>query len=89
MGKAGSRDDVVEVLIAELGGVGSKGLVGGPIRQLGKVIIPVQDDNRVALISGENEDVVGAERAKCRFLGFGETGLLWDGGWKFGIRDIS
>ena len=83
---------MLEVLNVGLAWVGSKDLVGGPIRQLtvglSKVII-VQDESRVALISGENEDVVGAERAKCRFLGFGEAGLLWDGGWKLGIRYIS
>ena len=94
MGRAGSRDEIVEVLIVGLGGVGSKGLVGGPIRQLmvglGKVIILVQDDSHVALIGGENEDVgIGAERAKCRFFGFGEVGLLWEGSWKFGIRDVN
>ena len=59
---------MVEILIVGLGGVGSKGLVGGPIRPLtvglGKVIIPVQDDSRVALMGGKNEDVgVGAKRA--------------------------
>ena len=75
----------MEVLIVGLGGVGSKGLVGGPIRQLtvglGKVIILVHDDSHVALIGGENEDVgVGAERAKCRFFGIGEVGFVV-GGW--------
>ena len=59
----------MEVLIVGVGGVGSKGLVGGPIRQLtvglGKVMILVQDDSCIALIGGENEDVgIGAERAK-------------------------
>ena len=60
----------MEVLIVGLGGVGSKGFVGGPIRQLtvglGKVVILVRDNSRIALIGGENEDVgVGAERAEC------------------------
>ena len=78
MGRAGSIDEIVEVLIVGLGGVGSKGLIGGPIRQLtvglSKEIILVQDDSRIALIGGENEDVgVGAERAKCRFFRFGEV----------------
>ena len=91
---SGSKDEIVEDLIVGLGGVESKGLVGGPIRQLtvslSKVIILVQDDSHVALIGGENNDVgVGAERAKCRFFRFGEVGLLWEGGWKFGIRDVS
>ena len=63
----------MEVLIVGLGGVGSKRFVGGPIRQLtvglGKVVILVQDDSRVALIGGEDEDVgVGAERAERRFF---------------------
>ena len=93
MGKAGCRDEIVEVLIVGLGVVGSKGLVGGSIRQLtvglGKVIILVQDDSRIALIGGENEDEIGAERAKCRFFKFGEVGLLWESGWIFGIRDVS
>ena len=85
---------MVEALIVGLGGDGSKGLIAGPIRQLtlglGKVIILVQDDSRVALIGRENKDVwVGAERAKCRFFGFGEVWLLWVGGWKFEIRDVS
>ena len=93
MGRAGSRDEMVEILIVGLGGVESKGLVGGPIRQLtvglGKVIILVLDDSRVTLIGGENEDGgVGAERAKCRFFRFGEVGVLWEGSWKFGIRDV-
>ena len=79
MGRAGSRDEIVEVLIVGVGGVGSK-----PIRELtvglGKVIILVQDDSHVALIGGENEDVgVGVERAKGRFFGFGEVELLWEG----------
>ena len=70
------------------------GLVGGPIRQLtvslGKVVILVQDDSSVALIGRENKDVgVGAERAESRFFGFGEVGSLWEGGRKFGIRDVS
>ena len=61
----------MKVLIVGLGGVGSKVFVGGPIRQLtvglGKVVILVQGDSRIALIGGENEDVgVGAERAECR-----------------------
>ena len=30
----GPADEIVEVLIVGLGGVGSKGFVGGPIRQL-------------------------------------------------------
>ena len=94
MDRAGSRDENVEVLIVGLGGVGSKGLVGGPVRQLtvglSKVIILVQDDSHIAPIGGENENVgVGVERAKCRFFGFEEVGLLWEGGWKFGIRDLS
>ena len=56
---------------------------------LSKVIIPVQNNSRVAIIGWENEDVgVGAERVKCRFFGFGEVGLLWEGGWKFGIRNV-
>ena len=80
-------------MIVGLGGVESKGLVGGLIRQLtvglGKVNILVLDDSRVALIGGENEDVgVGVERAKCRFFRFGEVGVLWEGGWKFGMRDF-
>ena len=84
----------MEVLIVGLGVVGSKGLVGGPIRQLtvslGKVIILVQDDSHVALIGGEKEDVgIGAERTKCRFFRFGEIGFLWEGSWKFGTRDVS
>ena len=84
----------MEVLIVGLGGVGSKGLIGGPIRQLtiglGKVIILVQEDGHAALIGGENKGVgVGAERAKCRYFGFGEVRLLWEGGFKFGIRDVS
>ena len=42
------------------------------------------------LISRENEDVgVGAERAECRFFGFGEVGSLWKSGRKFEIRDVS
>ena len=36
-------------------------MIGGPIRQLmvslGKVLILVQDDSPVALISGENKDI--------------------------------
>ena len=92
--RAGSRDEIVEVLIVGLGGVGSKGLVDGPIRQLmvglGKVVILVKDDSSVAFIGGENDDVgVGAERAECRFFGFGEIGSLWEAGRKFGIRDVS
>ena len=76
---------MVEVLIVGLGGVESKGVVIGPITQLmvdlGKVMTLVQDNSRVALIGRENEDVgVGAERAKCIFLGFAEVGLLWEGG---------
>ena len=67
-----------------LRGVRCKGLIGGPMRlltvSLNKVIITVQDDSRVALIGGENKDVgVGVERAKCRFFGFGEVGLLREG----------
>ena len=85
---------MVDVLIVGLGGVGSKGLIGGLIRQLtvslGKVIIFVQDDSHVALIGGENKDVgVGADRVKCRFFGFEEVGLLWEGCWKFGLRDVT
>ena len=85
---------MVEVFIVGLGGVGSKGLIAGLITQLtvslGKVIIVVQDDSCVVLIGWENEDVgVGAERAKCRFFRFGEVGLLWAGGRKFRIRDVS
>ena len=54
-------------------------MIGRMIRQLmvglGKVIILVQYDSRVALIGGENKNVgFGAERAKCRFFGFGEVG---------------
>ena len=54
-------------------GLEARGFVGGPIRQLmvslGNVVILVQDDSRIALIGGENEDVgVGAERAECRFF---------------------
>ena len=83
----------MEVLIVGLGGVGSTGLVGGPITQLmvglSKVIILVQDDSRIALIGGENDDFgVGAERVKCRLFGLGEVGSLWKGGGKFGIRDV-
>ena len=89
---ASSRDEIVEVLIVGLGGVGSKGLVGGPIRQLMvdliKVVILLQDDSSIALIGGEDVGV-GAERAECRFFGFGEVGSLWEGGRKFGIRDVS
>ena len=56
---------------------------------LSKVIILVQDDSRVALISGENKDVgVSAEGVKCRFFIFGEVGLLREGDWKFRIRDV-
>ena len=49
------------------------GLVGGLIRQLtvslGKVIILVQDNSRIALITGENDDVgVGAESEVQIFL---------------------
>ena len=78
MGRADNRDKRVEVLIVGLGGVGSKGLVGEAIRQLTVGLsILVQDDSHVALIGRENEDVgVGAERAKCKFFGFGEVGLL-------------
>ena len=48
------------------------------------VIFLVQDNNHVALISWENEDVgVDADKAKCRFFGFGEVGLLREGGEKF------
>ena len=85
---------MMEVLIVGLGGVGSKGLIGGLIGQLtvglSKVIILVQDNNRVALIGGESKDVgVSAERTKCRFFRFEEVRLLGEGGWKFGIRDVS
>ena len=34
MGRAGNRDEMLEVLIVGLGGVGSKGLICGSIRQL-------------------------------------------------------
>ena len=81
MGRAGSRDEMVEVLIVGIGGV-------GPIRQL--MVGLVQNDSCVVLIGRENEDVeVGTERTECTFFGFGEVGLLWKGGWKFGIRDVS
>ena len=83
----------MEVLIVGLGGVGRNGFVGGTIRQLtvdlGKVVILVQDDSRIALIVGENEDIgVGAEGAECSFFRFGEVGLLWEGGGKFGVGDV-
>ena len=85
MGRASSGDEIVEVLIVGLGGVGNKGFVGGPIRQLtvglGKVVILVQDDSCIVLISGENEDVgFGAERVECRFFRFGEVGWweIWN-----------
>ena len=43
----------------------------------------------MALIGGENKDVgFGAERAKCKFFGFGEVGLLREGGRKFKIREV-
>ena len=86
MRRAGSRDEMVGVLIVGLGGVGrwTDQTVG-----LSKVIILVQDKSRVALIGGENGDVgIGTERAKCRFFRFGEVSLLWEDGWKFGIRDV-
>ena len=83
----------MKVLVVGLGGVGSKGFVGGPIRQLmvglGKIVILVQDSSHIALIGGENENVgAGVERAECRFFRFGEVGSLWEGVGKFGIRDV-
>ena len=51
LGRASTGDEIVEVLIVGLGGFGSKGFVGGPIRQLtvglGKVVILVLDDSRI------------------------------------------
>ena len=54
MGRASSGDKIVEVLVVGLGGVGSKGFVGGPIRQLtaslSKAVILVQDNHGDALM---------------------------------------
>ena len=91
--RGGSRGKMEKDLIVGLGGVGFKGMICEPIRQLtvglGKVIILVQEDSYVSLIGRENKDVgVGVERSKCRFFGFGVVGLLREDGWKFRIRDV-
>ena len=63
-------------------GLEARGLVGGLIRQL---MVLVQDDRRVALIGGENEDVGLVQRE--RSADFSDLERL--GCWKFGIRDVS